>query len=366
MENTVFDHLSSILKDSAIDSSPASRLMLASMPQPKTTFGLTLSNRAVLTRGMQPRDLIEMAIKAERSSAIEAVWVGDSILSKPRLECIPLLGAIAGQTSRLRLGVACMATIAQRNPVLLALQWASLDVLSGGRTWLAACMGYPARQHPMAAKELEVMGIASKERPGRLEEMIQALRILWSNPQATFHGKYYSFEDVDLVPKPVQQPCPIYIAGTPRARSLGEHGVERALRRIARYADGWMTNQIEPHMFRDYLPRLRQLLTEEGRDPNTFKTVLYYGICVNSDKERAFREAKSFLDAYYLKDFTREGVEIWNACGPLDHCISCLQPFMEAGVDHITIRPIGENLPEQLRIYLDEFLPAVSSLKHPN
>lgn len=340
--------------------------MLASMPQTKTTFGLTLSNRAVLTRDMQPRDLIEMAIKAEKSSAIEAVWVGDSILSKPRLECIPLLGAIAGQTSRLRLGVACMATIAQRNPVLLALQWGSLDLLSGGRTWLAACMGYPASQHPMAAKELEVMGIASKERPRRLEEMIQALRILWSDPHATFHGKYYSFEDVDLVPKPMQQPCPIYIAGTPRATSLGAQGVDRALRRIARYADGWMTNQIEPQMFRDYLRRLRQMLTEEGRDSNLFKAVLYYGICVNSDKERALREAKSFLDAYYLKDFSREGVEIWNACGPLDHCINSLKPFLEAGVDHITIRPIGGNLSEQLRIYLDEFLPAVSSLKHFN
>ena len=85
-----------------------------------------------------------------------------------------------------------MATIAQRNPVLLALQWSSLDVLSGGRTWLAACMGYPASQHPSAAKELEVMGIASKERPGRLEEMIQALRVLWSDEHASFRGKYYS------------------------------------------------------------------------------------------------------------------------------------------------------------------------------
>jgi alkanesulfonate monooxygenase SsuD/methylene tetrahydromethanopterin reductase-like flavin-dependent oxidoreductase (luciferase family) len=315
---------------------------------------------------MQPRDLIEMAVTAERSKAIEAVWVGDSILSKPRLECIPLLGAIAGKTSRLRLGVACMATIAQRNPVLLALQWASLDVLSGGRTWLAACMGYPARQHPMAAKELEVMGVASKERPGRLEEMIQALRLLWSDPHATFHGKYYSFEDVDLVPKPLQKPCPIYIAGTPRASSIGAQGVERALRRIAHHADGWMTNQIEPGLFRDYLPRLREMLAEERRDANTFKTVLYYGICVNSDKEQGFREAKSFLDAYYLKDFSREGVEIWNACGPLDHCIDSLQPFIEAGVDHITIRPIGENLAEQLRIYLDEFLPAVNSLQASN
>jgi alkanesulfonate monooxygenase SsuD/methylene tetrahydromethanopterin reductase-like flavin-dependent oxidoreductase (luciferase family) len=255
-----------------------------------------------------------------------------------------------------------MATIVQRNPLLLALQWASLDVISGGRTWLAACMGYPATQHPMAAKELEVMGIASKERPGRLEEMVQALRILWSDTNATFQGKYYSFEDVNLVPKPLQKPCPIYIAGTPREAKIGEHGVERALRRIARYGDGWMTNQIEPALFGDYARRLTKYLLDEGRDPTDFQTVLYYGICVHPDKEQAFYEAKSFLDAYYLKDFSRRGVEIWNACGPIDHCISCLRPFIEAGVDHITIRPIGENLQDQLRIYLEEFLPAISAL----
>jgi alkanesulfonate monooxygenase SsuD/methylene tetrahydromethanopterin reductase-like flavin-dependent oxidoreductase (luciferase family) len=255
-----------------------------------------------------------------------------------------------------------MATIAQRNPVLLALQWASLDVLSGGRTWLAACMGYPASQHPMAAKELEVMGIASKERPGRLEEMIQALRRLWSDDHASFHGKYYSFDDVDLLPKPAQQPCPIYIAGTPRASAIGERGVEGALRRIARCADGWMTNQIELALFQEYSARLRKIVIEEGRDHNRFQTVLYYGISVNRDRERAFREAKTFLDAYYLKDFSRPGVEIWNACGPVEHCIDCLRGFIEAGVDHITIRPIGNNLDEQFRIYLEEVLPALASL----
>jgi len=329
------------------------------MSQQKTTFGLTLSNRALVTRGMQPKDLIDMAARAESTGAIDAIWVGDSILSKPRLECIPLLGAVAAHTSRVRLGVACMATIVQRNPVLLALQWASLDVLSGGRTWLAACMGYPASQHPMAAKELEVMGIASKERPGRLEEMIQALRILWSDEHASFHGKYYFFDDVNLLPKPTQQPCPIYIAGTPRANNIGERGVERALRRIARHADGWMTNQIELSLFQDYAARLRKMLIEEGRDPERFKTVLYYGISVNPNRERAFLEAKAFLDAYYLKDFSREGVEIWNACGPVNHCIECLRGFIDAGVDHIAIRPIGEDLDAQLRSYLEEVLPAL-------
>jgi alkanesulfonate monooxygenase SsuD/methylene tetrahydromethanopterin reductase-like flavin-dependent oxidoreductase (luciferase family) len=332
------------------------------MSKTQTSFGLTLSNRALVTRGTQAKDLIDMAVQAEATGAIDGVWVGDSILSKPRLECIPLLGAIAAHTSRVKLGVACMATIAQRNPVLLALQWASLDVLSGGRTWLAACMGYPASQHPMAAKELQVMGIESKDRPGRLEEMIQALRVLWSDEHASFRGKYYSFDDVNLLPKPAQQPCPIYIAGTPRTTQIGERGVERSLRRIARFADGWMTNQIELAMFRDYLGRLREMLVEEGRDPNKFKTVLYYGISVNRDRDQAFREAKTFLDAYYQKDFTRQGVEVWNACGPVEHCVGCIEGFIRAGVDHVTIRPIGENLHEQFRVYLEEVLPALNSV----
>ena len=334
--------------------------MLAGMSEKKTSFGLTLSNRALVTRGTRPKELIDMAVQAENTGAIDAVWVGDSILSKPRLECIPLLGAIAAHTSRVKLGVACMATIAQRNPVLLALQWASLDVLSSGRTWLAACMGYPASQHPMAAKELAVMGVQSKERPERLEEMIQALRVLWSDEHASFHGKYYSFDDVNLLPKPAQQPCPIYIAGTPRPTQIGERGVERSLRRIARYADGWMTNQIELAMFQDYLGRLRELLVEEGRDPNEFKTVLYYGTSVNRDREQAFREAKAFLDAYYQKDFTRQGVEIWTACGPVEHCVDCVRGFINAGVDHVTIRPIGQDLNKQFRIYLEEVLPGLN------
>jgi len=336
--------------------------MLADMTSGKTTFGLTLSNRALITRGTPPSELIDMAVKAESTGAIDAIWVGDSILSKPRLECIPLLGAIAARTSRVKLGVACMATIAQRNPVLLALQWASLDALSNGRTWLAACMGYPASQHPMAAKELEVMGVASKERPKRLEEMIEAVRLLWSDEHASFHGKYYSFDDVNLLPKPVQRPCPIYIAGTPRPAQIGERGVERSLRRIARYADGWMSNQIELAMFKDYQGRLREMVTEEGRDPNAFKTVLYYGVSVNRDREQAFREAKAFLDAYYQKDFTREGVEIWTACGPVEHCVDCLRGFIDAGVDHVAIRPIGADLNQQFVIFLEKLIPALQAV----
>ena len=123
-----------------------------------------------------------------------------------------------------------------------------------------------------------------------------------------------------------------------------------------------MTNQIELPLLKDHVKRLREMLVEAGRDPERFKTVLYYGISVNQDQEQAFREAKAFLDSYYLKDFSREGVEIWNACGPVEHCVRSLQSFMDAGVDHITIRPIGQNLDEQFRIYLEEVLPALGSV----
>jgi alkanesulfonate monooxygenase SsuD/methylene tetrahydromethanopterin reductase-like flavin-dependent oxidoreductase (luciferase family) len=222
-------------------------------------------------------------------------------------------------------------------------------------------MGYPASQHPMAAKELDVMGIASKERPGRMEEMIQALRILWSSEHASFRGRYYSFDDVNLLPKPAQRPCPIYIAATPRPAQIGG-GVERALRRIARYADGWMSNQIELSMFREYKSRLREMLLEEGRDPNAFRTVLYYGVAVHADREQAFREAKAFLDTYYQKDFTREGVEIWTACGPVQHCVQCMRGFIEAGVDHIAIRPIGAALDHQFDMFLHDMLPSLQQV----
>jgi hypothetical protein len=58
---------------------------------------------------------------------------------------------------------------------------------------------------------------------------------------------------------------------------------------------------------------------------------------------------------------SRDGVEIWTACGPVEHCVRSIQNIIDAGVDHITVRPIGQNLDEQFRIYLQEVLPALGS-----
>src|SRR5258707_6225260 len=108
---------------------------------PRASFGLILANRAVVLGAIQARDLIELSQQAEASGAFDTLWVGDSLLAKPRLEAVALLSALAGATSRMPLAVGCMATVVHRDPLLLAPHWASLHVLSGGPGRLAACPG---------------------------------------------------------------------------------------------------------------------------------------------------------------------------------------------------------------------------------
>ncbi len=326
----------------------------------RTSFGLTLSNRGVALGAFTTSQLLDLAAAADSCDMLHHVWVGDSILNKPRLEPIALLSAVAARTRRVLLGVGCMATIVQRHPVLFALQWASLDVISSGRTLLAACMGYPGGFTPSGDKELEVMGIKAKERPRRFVEMIEALRLLWSDPHATYRGRYYAFEDVDLQPRPVQQPCPIWIASNPTERMIGPDGVERALRRVATYADGWMTGTTLPGDFNDKWTRIRQYAVEAGRDPAALKSCMYYGFNVQPVARRAVEQTKEFLEAYYAPlEFPESWLPSWAASGTLDEVVAMLRGYIDAGADLITLRPTSWDQEGQYRILVEQILPAL-------
>src|SRR5205807_1507733 len=195
------------------------------------SLGLILANRAVVLGAVKARDLLDIAADAERSGVFDAVWVGDSLLAKPRLESVTLLSALAGVTSRVRLAVGCLATFVHRHPVLFAQQWTSLDVLSRGRAWLVVCLGGPSDANAAQA------------------------------------------------------------------------AVERAYRRVARFADGWMTNKISPEEFRAQFARVRAMASEEGRDPSRLGSALYHNVNLNEDRVRALEEAKAFLEAYYTATF---------------------------------------------------------------
>jgi alkanesulfonate monooxygenase SsuD/methylene tetrahydromethanopterin reductase-like flavin-dependent oxidoreductase (luciferase family) len=331
----------------------------------RPSFGLTLSNRAVVLGVVKASDLIELTLEAEASGAFDTVWAGDSLLAKPRLESVTLLSALAGATRRVRLGVGCMATFVHRHPVMLAHEWASLDVISGGRSLLAVCLGGPDEMSVAQALEHRVMGIQASERVARLEEGIVILRKLFHDKAASHAGRFYQFENVTLQPHPVQQPCPIWIASNPTGltwkggASASDAVVDRGLRRVARYADGWMTNKLSPAEFTRQWARIGVMAREEGRDPAALGSALYHNIHIDEDRPRALEQTKKFLDTYYTANFSAAFVEGWTVAGGPKACVEQLRAYFDAGVGHMALRLASWDQKGQLRRFLDEVAPSL-------
>src|SRR5215218_11168076 len=139
-------------------------------------IGLTLPNRGVLFGVTTPEQMMQMAEIADRSDTFTSVWVGDSLLGKPRMESMVLLAGVAARTKRVRLGPACMASLPLRDPVLLAYQWASLDLLAEGRTILVGCTGIVPQEGGRI--EGQLYGLTNPERASHLVEWIQLLKRL--------------------------------------------------------------------------------------------------------------------------------------------------------------------------------------------
>jgi alkanesulfonate monooxygenase SsuD/methylene tetrahydromethanopterin reductase-like flavin-dependent oxidoreductase (luciferase family) len=331
----------------------------------RSSFGLILANRAVVLGAVKVSDLLDLTAQAERSGFFDAVWAGDSLLAKPRLESVTMLSALASVTTKLRLGVGCMATFVHRHPVMLAHQWASLDVLSGGRSLLAVCLGGPSEANAAQAAEHTVMSIPSAERVGRLEEGIVVLRTLFGGKNVSHQGRFYSLDNVTLEPRPVQQPCPIWIASNPTGltwkggASASEAVIERSFRRIARYADGWMTNKLTPDEFRKQWARIGAMAHEEGRDPAKLGSALYHNINIGEDRQKGLEETKAFLDKYYTSNFSREFVEQWTIAGDPKHCVEELRAYFDAGVGHMALRFGSWDQVGQFKRFLNEVAPAL-------
>ena len=330
------------------------------MPYPmRAKFGLSLSTRAVLFGWATLDDLLAATQTAEASGYFDGIWVGDNLLSKPRVEAIVTLSAIAAHTRHVTLGTICLASFPLREPILLAIQWASLDLLSHGRTILAVCNGGGAQDGPQFAHELEVMGVASQERVGRLLEGITVLRRLWSEARVTHAGKYYQFADVELLPKPVQQPVPLYLAINPKEERVPAAVIDRILRRVAMHADGWQTDATPVETFRQRFDTIRTYAAQQGRDPSRLESCLHLMVNINNNRERAFEEAATFLASYYgAGTVSRQRAELWLAYGPPEAVIAKIQAYIDAGCTMPVLRFVSPDLPGQLQRCIEEVLPA--------
>ncbi|AXB43866.1 LLM class F420-dependent oxidoreductase [Amycolatopsis albispora] len=156
------------------------------------------------------------------------------------------LAAIASTTSNLLLGTG-VALLIQRDVFHTAKEVASLDLISGGRVLFGVGAGWNR-------EEMRNHGTDPRTRGALLDEQLQALKLLWTEEQAEFHGKFVDFDPVFSWPKPVQRPHPpIYIGGES----------ERALQRLAKYGDAWLPRPGTPP---EEIRRVKSWLAEQGRE----------------------------------------------------------------------------------------------------
>jgi probable F420-dependent oxidoreductase len=179
-------------------------------------------------------------------------WRGPYTYENPFFEPFAFYSYLAGLTTRIGFATG-IVILPQRQTALVAKQAATLDVLSHGRLRLGVALGW---------NEVEYLaqGENFHNRGKRLEEQVQLLRLLWTQPLVKFEGRYHHIADAGINPLPLQRPIPIWIGGS----------VDAALRRIARIGDGWMANVRTIEQARPAVEKLNQYLEGAGRDRASF------------------------------------------------------------------------------------------------
>jgi alkanesulfonate monooxygenase SsuD/methylene tetrahydromethanopterin reductase-like flavin-dependent oxidoreductase (luciferase family) len=321
------------------------------------SFGFIIPQRAALFGVADLPQLLRLAPQAEQSGFFDTVWIGDSLTSKARADSIACLGALAGMTSRLRLAVGCMASFPIRDPAQFAYQWASLDELSGGRMLLAVCNGLQKRDRASEIEGAHFGGVPDKLRAARLEEYLDLVRLLWAGQPVSFHGQFAHYDDITILPTPVQRPCPVWISANPPAGPAAE----RVIKRVATKSDGLLTVRARPGYIADTRRQLDEQLVAADRDPGTFPVAAYHSINIGPDPEACLDEARRFFDNYYGAGmFDRDGAAAMTAVGSPEQCAQQLRAVIDEGATHVALRLASWNQQAQFDLLIGKVLPAIA------
>ena len=218
------------------------------LPQTESGFGADL-------------EAIKEFVQAAESLGYDHVLVSEHVLGAGlRHEPLVLFGYLASVTTTIAFA-SWIVVLPSRQAVLVAKQAAEVDVLSGGRLRLGVGIGSNRLEYEGMGEDFEVRGM-------RCEEQIEVLRALWTQELVTFSGRWHKITDAGLSPLPVQRPIPIWMGGGPGSSgSISTALSDRALRRIARVADGWYPAVRLPEVAR-IITRLHRYVRDEGRSPS--------------------------------------------------------------------------------------------------
>lgn len=296
-------------------------------------------------------DVAEFARQAEALS-FDRVTIGEHVMDgnppRPTLLSIPAMAAAAGATRTLRV-MTGIVIAPLYHPVLLAKLVATLDVISGGR--LDFGIGVSGQRDTQV--EFDALGIPVGTRGRRANEMMRVMKRLWTEERVSHHGRSFNFDDVTLLPRPVQQPHPpIWVAG----RS------EAAMRRAALLGDGWYPYLFTVRRLRSSNETIRQCAAEAGRDLMGFHWGLNQPTAIAEDRKDALALAVENVGRRYVTP-ERSAEDIAQALcitGTPQDCIKAIEERVEAGVRDFNfsfLAPEPQGLFQQMKMFAQEVMP---------
>ncbi len=290
---------------------------------------------------VDPEHIKKFVTRAEELD-YDSLWTQERILSNfSMLEPVTLMTYVAAVTSRLKIGTSVLLTVL-RNPLQLAKSLASLDQLSGGR--IITGIGLGGVRGRMWPESETVYGYSSEHRVTRFVEGIRIMKALWQEEQVSFEGRFWSFTDVAMEPKPAQRPFPLWFGGH----------AEPALRRAVALGHGFMGAGSSPtERFVKEYERITRFLDEAGRDPATFAVSKRVYLAVDDDRDRAERRLREFFAVRYRNAELASQVCI---CGGRQEVIDKLNEVVRAGARHLLLNPAFDEM-EHLQLLAEDVVP---------
>ena len=273
---------------------------------------------------------------------VDSVWQTDTLVSKePMLECMTTMAAIAGATKKLKFGKN-VASVALRNPLVLAKQCATIDVLSNGRILPAFGIG------STFSADWRTTGTPTKRRGKRTDEGLEIISRLWRGETVSLDGEFFQYDGVRISPLPVQKNIPLWIGGSSDA----------AVRRTIKFGTGWQASFENPEQAGITVEKIKQGMREAGRD---FEDD-HFGTGIN------FRFGKWEDDVVVraAERYERVGGRVAKdsfAVGGAEEIIEKVRAFALAGLPKIILRPLAgndEDTLHQTRLMIDEVQPAIA------
>ena len=208
--------------------------------------------------GVDDQDRYRLLVDELERLRFDSLWVSERI-NAPGPDPTVAMAIAAARTERLKVGMSVMV-LPGRNPVVLAKELASLDVLSGGRLLPAFGLGVAN------LAEHQAFGVRREDRAPMFDEALTLMRRLWSGEEISHEGRFFDIESVRVRPRPVQQPLEVWMGGVAPSE----------LKRVGRLADGWLPSFITPTDFATKLAEVQRVAAEHEREIDTE----HYGVLI--------------------------------------------------------------------------------------